>query len=114
MEARAITTTIRSCPAASDYVPLAEHQSQTPETFFGGKPVLHYHAAGAKAFVPKSQISRLPFMPAAVAPADANAASEEIEGSEEEELVDQEVDIFVGSEYVWPLAPVRNAKKTQD
>ncbi|KAF2095845.1 hypothetical protein NA57DRAFT_78622 [Rhizodiscina lignyota] len=32
---------ITSAPSLDDFTPLDDHQSQTPSTFFGGKPVLH-------------------------------------------------------------------------
>lgn len=40
--------TISDAPTAESFTPLSEHQSQTPGTFFGGRPVLHYHSAEAK------------------------------------------------------------------
>lgn len=95
-------TTIRSPPSLDDYIPLAEHQSRTPSTFYGGKPVLHYHTTGAKAVLPASQRgSGLPFFPA-----DSSTQAAPNGGSEarEEELVEQTVDLFVNSEYVAPGA----------
>jgi nucleotide-sensitive chloride channel 1A len=35
-----------SAPKADDFTPLSEHQSQTPASFFGAKPVLHAHYEG--------------------------------------------------------------------
>ncbi|KAL1302999.1 hypothetical protein AAFC00_003315 [Neodothiora populina] len=40
-------TTITTPPSLTDYTSLSEHQSSTPGTFFGGKPVLYYHASSA-------------------------------------------------------------------
>lgn len=86
-------TTIRSPPSLEDYVPLAEYQSQTPETFIGGKPVLHYHLTGAKATIPKSQCGGL-----ALFPADSPTAEQSSANGETEELVEQPVTVFVNSE----------------
>jgi len=92
-QARSLPTTLRSPPSLDDYTPLSEHQAQTPATFFGGKPVLHYHATSAKAYLPKSQRGMLAFFPA-----DAHApASAEVD-EDTEELIDQVVDLFVNSE----------------
>jgi nucleotide-sensitive chloride channel 1A len=92
-------TTIRTSPSTADYIPLAEWQSQTPETFHGGKPVLYYHATGAKAWIPKSQRGSLPFFPEeASTDAPGPEASVLEDGSEDQ--VEQIVDLFVNSEYV--------------
>lgn len=53
-------TTIHSAPTLDSFTPLADHQSQTPEVFYGAKPVLHYHAAGARALIFRDQVSKLP------------------------------------------------------
>lgn len=89
--------TIRAPPALGDYVPLSEHQSQTPATFFGGKPVLHYHATGGKAWVSASQAQSLPIFPrdSTTQPTGPEAAT--LQGSEDE-LVEQTVDIYTTSE----------------
>lgn len=93
--------TVRSPFALSDYTPLPEHQEQTPESFYDGKPVLHYHATGAKAWIPKSQRGKLPFFPADLSSAptapDGGALS-----NLGEEHVEQIVDIFVNSQYEVP------------
>ncbi len=78
-------------------MPLSEHQSQTPETYFGGKPVLHYHATGATALIPTSQRTRLPFFPT---DAPHISASDLDVPDGEEPLMDQKVDVFVNSEYI--------------
>ncbi|KAF4120754.1 hypothetical protein GMORB2_2758 [Geosmithia morbida] len=85
-------TTIRTPPSVEDYTPLEEFQTQTPETFVGGKPILHLYVSNAKATVPKSQTGVL-----AVFPADAPAASINTDG-EAEQLVERQVDVFVNSE----------------
>lgn len=94
--------TIRSPPSLDSYTPLSEYQSQTPETFHGGKPVLYYHATGAKAWIPKAQRGSLP-----VFPADSTAsAPTEPEGTvlngDVEELIEEKVELLVNSEYDGP------------
>jgi chloride channel, nucleotide-sensitive, 1A len=89
-----LPTTIRTPPSLGEYTALSEHQEQTPETFFGGKPILHYHLTGAKAWIPKSQCGSL-----AVFPADSGAStSEGTTETDSEELIEQELEIFVNSE----------------
>ncbi|KAJ6786643.1 hypothetical protein PWT90_09407 [Aphanocladium album] len=101
-----IATTIRTPPSAADYVPLAEYQSQTPESFVDGKPVLHLHITGAAASAPKEQIASGAL---AVFPGDspvAPAASGENGADAAEELVEQQVDVYVTSEYVANCNPL--------
>jgi len=100
----AILATIRSPPALEDYTPLEEHQSQTPETFHGGKPVLHYHASGAKAWIPKSQRGKLPFFPADLS-TEPTAPEGIALGDSLTEFVEQKVDLFVNSQCDPPLFP---------
>ncbi|KAG7289171.1 hypothetical protein NEMBOFW57_005534 [Staphylotrichum longicolle] len=88
--------TVRSPFAPSDYTPLAEHQEQTPDSFYDAKPVLHYHATGAKAWIPKSQRGKLPFFPADLASAPTAPESSAL-NDQTEETVEQTVDLFVNS-----------------
>jgi hypothetical protein len=42
-------------PKKEDFTPLTEHQSQTPVTFFGSRPVLHHYSPEAKLAVRKNE-----------------------------------------------------------
>lgn len=90
-----LPTTIRSPPSLGDYIPLEEYQSQTPESFIDGKPILHLHLTEVTAKVPKSAARRLgSAFSADIAQGDsANGAVESV--------IEQEVDVFVSSEYVY-------------
>lgn len=94
-----LPTTIRSPPAEADFTPLAEYQSQTPESFTDGKPILHYHLSGAKATIPRSQCGSLAIFPQD-SPAAPNASNGGDANDDEtaEELVEQTVDVFATSE----------------
>ena len=87
-------TTISSAPPLESFTLLAEHQSQTPSSFYGSKPVLHYHAVEARALAPRDQISRLPFF---TRQEDGEAAGGDGEAAEMKAEV---VDAFISSEYV--------------
>lgn len=92
-----LPTTIHTAPSLGDFVLLSEYQSTTPQSFHDGKPVLHYHAAGAKAWLPKDQQqSRL--MP--VFPADAPTFA----GDAGDMIAQDEIELFINSEYVY-LSP---------
>src|SRR6187549_3924405 len=96
-------TTIRSPPSSDEFVSLLDHQSQTPDSFFAGKPILHYHVADAKAWIPAEWSSRLPIFPAdsSVAPSEPEAAA--LNGSASD-MKEQKVELFVNSECVDPLS----------
>ncbi|KAL2076236.1 hypothetical protein VTL71DRAFT_1179 [Oculimacula yallundae] len=57
-------TTIREAPKEDTFTSLAEHQAQTPSTFYDAKPVLHYQKNGIRAIASVDQISKLPILAA--------------------------------------------------
>jgi len=48
---------LRSAPKAEDFTLLDEHQEQTPQTFFGARPVLHLHCPNAKVTISKADLA---------------------------------------------------------
>ncbi|KAB5531273.1 benzoylformate decarboxylase [Coniochaeta sp. 2T2.1] len=86
-------TIIRSPPSVSDYVPLSDYQSQTPETFHGGKPVLHYHATGVLARVYRSQCDSLAFF---ANPSPLSFPEPSVDNPDEK--CEQVVDLYINSE----------------
>ncbi|KAG5915670.1 hypothetical protein E4U53_004434 [Claviceps sorghi] len=97
-----LPTTIRSPPSLEDYVPLAQYQSQTPESFSGGKPVLHLHLKEAGASIPQPQCGTL-----AIFPADSPVAagSEASTNGGTEQVVKQTVEVFVNSQHFTIFCP---------
>ncbi|KAM3443631.1 hypothetical protein MY4824_000517 [Beauveria thailandica] len=100
-----IATTIRTPPSLADFLPLAEYQSQTPESFVDGKPVLHLHIVGAAASAPKEQVAGGAL---AVFPADSPVAAAATD-ADAEELVEQQVDVYVTSETFTIFSPAAEA-----
>ncbi|KAH6850614.1 regulator of volume decrease after cellular swelling-domain-containing protein [Chaetomium sp. MPI-CAGE-AT-0009] len=96
--------TVRSPFALNDYTALSEHQEQTPNSFYDGKPVLHYHATGAKAWIPKSQRGKLPFFPADLSSEPTGPENGALNG-QTEESVEQKVDLFVNSQNLSIFCP---------
>lgn len=90
-----LPTTIHASPSLSDFVPLSEYESTTPESFHGGKPVLHYHATDAKIWLPKDQQAKLPLFPT-----DAPV----FEGDSGELVSQNEIALFIDSEYGRPMS----------
>ncbi|QPG96431.1 hypothetical protein C2857_004170 [Epichloe festucae Fl1] len=91
-----LATTIRSPPSLEDYIPLAQYQSQTPESFSDGKPVLHFHLKEAVASIPKSQCGALAIFPADSPAAEPSGASP---NGDAEQVVKKTVEVFVNSEH---------------
>ena len=90
-------TTIRTPPAIENYTRLEEHQESTPESFFGGKPVLYYHGIAAKAWLPKSQRGSLPFFPQDFEGSATIPEGVSVDGAAED-TVEQQVELFVNTE----------------
>ena len=88
-------TTIHSAPVVDSFTPLADHQSQTPEVFYGAKPVLHYHAAGARVLISRDQLSKLPIFSQTP---DVAFEPGQPEGSNGTTSVGEVVDAYVSSE----------------
>ncbi|KAF3760320.1 hypothetical protein M406DRAFT_348571 [Cryphonectria parasitica EP155] len=84
-----LPTTIHAAPSVDEFIPLGEYQSTTPASFHDGKPVLHYHATGARAWLPRDQQSRLPVFPADAPTSDGDSG----------EMVSQDsIELFITSE----------------
>ncbi len=88
-------TTIRSAPSLDSFTSLEDHQSQTPTSFYGAKPVLHHHIFGASVLVASDQKSKLPIFDSATAD-----VHEVVATIDNPSLVDVSVDVYVSSEQV--------------
>lgn len=94
-------STIHSPPALDSFTSLADHQTQTPATFFGAKPVLHYHATGARAVAQKHLVSKLPvFAQDGGSNGDATSNTEAETGASASDTAVESIDVFASSEYV--------------
>ncbi|KAF8849649.1 hypothetical protein BDZ45DRAFT_604104 [Acephala macrosclerotiorum] len=89
-------TTIHVQPQLDSFTSLEDHQSHTPETFYDGKPVLHYHSATITALGDRDQIAKLPFF---------SSTDGELEG---ENALHEEVAAFISSENATIFNPNTN------
>jgi len=104
---------LREAPKASAFVPLVEHQSITPASFYTGPPVLHYYSNRCKLLVLEHELSNAPALAALVqqsrATVDSNGTAMNGEGSHADDegitqKVVEDVDVWVTSEYeAFPL-----------
>lgn len=85
---------LRSSPEASAFVPLAEHQSRTPSSFYEGPPVLHYHSERCKIVILERDLAVTPAL-SALRGESAAAASEQ---DNEKEVAIEGVETWVTSE----------------
>lgn len=90
-----LPTTLRTPPSLDAYTPLADHESRTPASFYEGPPVLHYHTTGARAYVSRENRDKLPWGGNETTATAAGGEAWPIMG---EGMVEQVVDVFVGSE----------------
>jgi len=50
---------VRERPSLADFIPISDHESETPDTFFGGPPVLHAYSPTAKLLCGQSEYGRI-------------------------------------------------------
>jgi len=113
---------LQEAPKSDAFIPLSEHQSATPASFYLGPPVLHYHSNRCKVRVAESELNSSPALAAFArgasdtpAPTDglANGGGSLANGHAESTLekIVEDVEIWVASEYVFvgcncePLPP---------
>src|SRR4051794_2149955 len=101
---------LREAPNSSTFVPLSEHQSATPASFYSGPPVLHYHSGRCKVIILERDLNLSSALTSLVRETEkvsttakpvTNGNGEQ--GEEEDESVRQkvvgDVDVWVTSEY---------------
>lgn len=85
---------LQTPPSASSFTSLAEHQSRTPQSFYDGAPVLHYHSSRCKVIVLESDLAASHALNS-LRGGISNANGSSTEGTE---IVLEGVDVFVASE----------------
>ena len=53
---------LQTAPEESAFIPLAEHQSRTPSSFYSGPPVLHYHSQSCKVVILERDLLATPIL----------------------------------------------------
>lgn len=102
---------IREAPKASTFIPLAEHQSATPASFYDGPPVLHYHSDRSKVIILERDASGTALLEpllqhASIADAAQTNGGADTNGHEQDnaqQKVIEDVDVWVTSRYVFPV-----------
>lgn len=94
---------LREAPKPSSFVPLIEHQSTTPASFYSGLPVLHYYSDRSKLIVLEHEIDSAPTFAPILAAASAHQQENgtqtiEDQADQNKQKVVEVVDIWVTSE----------------
>lgn len=84
---------LRTAPAADNFIPLSEHQAQTPGSFFGGRPVLHLHSSEAALRVLKADLDQRPDFAA------LRQGGSSVEGDADADVEIDGVSVWVTSRY---------------
>lgn len=87
---------LNNSPEASSFVPLAEHQSRTPSSFYSGPPVLYHHSQRCKIVVLEREILASPLLNALRGDTAANSVTSQ--DGDEKQVAIADVDIWVTSE----------------
>ena len=102
---------LQEAPKSSNFIPLSEHQSATPASFYSGPPVLHYHSDRCKVVILERDLNTSPALTALARQAQEAPASAEpvTNGDGNHAEVDDDdvvrwkvinnVDVWVTSEY---------------
>lgn len=97
---------LRQPPTNASFVPLAEHQSRTPASFYDGPPILHHHSESCKIVIYERELRACPALAGLGPKAESEngtagaVASENAGGEGEKEVVIEGVNVWVTSEYV--------------
>ena len=98
---------LREAPKVTSFIPLAEHQSATPASFYRGPPVLHYYSDRCKVLLLDHDLSSVPALAEFANSSAAETASngtavngDGADGGQEAHKTVEDVDIWVTSEYV--------------
>jgi chloride channel, nucleotide-sensitive, 1A len=95
---------LREPPNVTSFVPLAEHQSTTPASFYTGPPVLHYYSDRSKVIVLQRELSSAPqfgpiFEDASTVTGDSQDGEAHLNGNSDVQKKAEEVDVWVTSQY---------------
>jgi chloride channel, nucleotide-sensitive, 1A len=103
---------LREAPNINSFIPLSDHQSTTPASFYSGPPVLHFHSSRCKVLILERDLS-LSAPLAALAPdalhaqelganghrLNAHTNSEDNMAEEDGQRLIEDVEVLVTSQY---------------
>ncbi|KAJ5146219.1 uncharacterized protein N7515_000783 [Penicillium bovifimosum] len=96
---------LSNSPEASSFVPLAEHQSRTPSSFYSGPPVLYHHSQRCKIVILERELLANLALNALRGDNAVNSATSEGQPDDEKEVAIADVDTWVTSEKFHLFSP---------
>lgn len=97
---------LREAPKVTSFIPLVEHQSATPASFYNGPPVLHYYSDRCKVLVLDRDLSSVPALAEFASGSAGEAATNstavngnDVHDGEQVHKTLEDVDIWVTSRY---------------
>lgn len=96
---------IHTAPDPSSFIPLSQHQSQTPASFYSGPPVLHYQNRRCKIRILEGDLTKASALAALATGTSATTNGDSVHGNGEhegdvergQEIVFEDVDVWVTS-----------------
>ncbi|KAL8808797.1 MAG: hypothetical protein Q9200_004012 [Gallowayella weberi] len=98
---------LHSSPIESQFIPLSDHQSQTPPSFHSGPPILHHHSPATTILINSNELDSTPALKSLVPPQQQTNGSS-TEANHEglgHEITIEGVDIWVTSDKFLLFSP---------
>lgn len=99
---------LREAPKPTAFVPLPEHQSATPASFYAGPAVLHYYSDRAKVIILEHELAGAPALASLMRNSSIETSAESAESNgdstdvpDEKKRIANDVDVWVTSECVF-------------
>ncbi|KAF2090886.1 hypothetical protein K490DRAFT_11615, partial [Saccharata proteae CBS 121410] len=99
--------TLTTAPDSASFTPLAEHQSQTPGSFFGGKPVLHLHSPNATLVVSQAALQDQTVFPDLRATTSTSGTATNGDSESDTQLEIPGIDVWVTSSRLMLFSPAK-------
>ncbi|KAI9878547.1 MAG: hypothetical protein M1830_000601 [Pleopsidium flavum] len=103
---------LHSSPSVDSFTSLSTHQSQTPDSFYSGPPVLHHHTSGAKLIIPPHDLNSTPALAGLRnTPQGTSHDAPAINGDADEQepdVVVEDIDVWVTSENFILFSPSKS------
>lgn len=88
-------------PDVQDFVDIAVHRSQTPQSFYSEKPILYYQSLSASLSIPVADLNSAPLLASFANSSVLNGSGTAGGDSTDSALVDQQQDVTITNVAIW-------------
>lgn len=88
-------------PDVQDFVDIAVHRSQTPQSFYSEKPILYYQSLSASLSIPVADLNSAPLLASFASSSVLNGSGTTGDDSTDSALVDQQQDVTITNVAIW-------------